>query len=550
MNNTDKPCLVQARQGFSVFYGGKYLYSQYDAQKAIKTLVSALEILPETLILCFSPVLCYGLDDLLAKISNDSFILAIESNKDLYDFSAEYRQKYQNNPKIAFVYIDENTNSLKKILDVCTIVDYRRCLPVEFSAGSSFCTDFYKKISRALTNEISQFWKNRITLIKMGRLYARNIFKNLSLLPLSKKIIKNSIDCPILVAGAGLSLEKIIEIIKEKPKAFFIIAVDSAIIPLLKNNITPDLIITIECQLANEQAFIGMIATHNKIPLISDLTARPHINNQFCANVSLFLSEYAKLNFLKRLFSSAFSPEKNQPLGSVGLTAIDIALQLRKNDLVPIFFTGLDFCYIVGKTHCKDAPHHRFLLNTTNRFHSLDNVTASFSYGVAPTQGKNGAVISTPILKNYAQMLCNLFAQKTNLFDISFDGLSVGPQCMTEREFCNVSSQLKNAKKQSFFETHSNNGAYAAVKKFYDQEEKALQRLKEIFTTGAGTSEEIEEILLDREYLYLHFPDGHKLRLDSDFLKRIRGEIDCFIKDIHFGQKNLEKIHPLIDCNT
>ena len=53
-------------------------------------------------------------------------------------------------------------------------------------------------------------------------------------------------------------------------------------------------------------------------------------------------------------------------------------------------------------------------------------------------------------------------------------------------------------------------------------------------------SAEIEKLLLSREYLYLHFPDGLKASLDLSFLKRVRAEIDFFIKDIAVGKSILE----------
>ncbi|MGL4987613.1 MAG: 6-hydroxymethylpterin diphosphokinase MptE-like protein, partial [Treponemataceae bacterium] len=154
--NSEKPCLVTARQGFSVLYKEKYLYSQYDPQKSIKAFVSSLSIAPDTLFLCFSPVLCYGLTELLEKISNNCFILAIESDNNLDNFSKEYQQKYYDNPNIKFLFLSENENFFQTIANACNIIDYRRCIPIDLCAGSNLQTIFYKKIAKTLTQEISQ----------------------------------------------------------------------------------------------------------------------------------------------------------------------------------------------------------------------------------------------------------------------------------------------------------------------------------------------------------------------------------------------------------
>ena len=84
-----------------------------------------------------------------------------------------------------------------------------------------------------------------------------------------------------------------------------------------------------------------------------------------------------------------------------------------------------------------------------------------------------------------------------------------------------------------------------AVRNFYEKEERALERLKNILSSGQNMSEaerrvEIEKLLASREYLYLHFPDGLKASLDVSFLKRVRAEIDFFIKDIAVGKSILK----------
>ena len=42
--------------------------------------------------------------------------------------------------------------------------------------------------------------------------------------------------------------------------------------------------------------------------------------------------------------------------------------------------------------------------------------------------------------------------------------------------------------------------------------------------------EKITQLVQDREYLYLHFPDGHKFAYTQSFLNRVRIEIDYYLK--------------------
>ena len=82
----EKPCLVEAKQGFSVSYKNKLLYSKYNPISPIEKSIDNLIIQDGTLVLAFSPVLGYGLDLLISKIQKNSFLFLIENDFSLYDF--------------------------------------------------------------------------------------------------------------------------------------------------------------------------------------------------------------------------------------------------------------------------------------------------------------------------------------------------------------------------------------------------------------------------------------------------------------------------------
>ena len=78
------------------------------------------------------------------------------------------------------------------------------------------------------------------------------------------------------------------------------------------------------------------------------------------------------------------------------------------------------------------------------------------------------------------------------------------------------------------------------VRDYLEAEEKALNRIKELLMYGKDVAscscsleEELQELISPREYLFLHFPDGYKCDTkDLSFLKRVRSQIDFFLKDI------------------
>ena len=406
----EKPCLVEAKQGFSVSYKNKLLYSKYNPISPIEKSIENLIIQDGTLVLAFSPVLGYGLDLLIRKIQKNSFLFLIENDFSLYDFSlscteSKIKNFDFNQSHICYKNL-QTQNDIYKIFNDKKFLDKiktcKRVIKINLSATFTEQVNFYQDTFNLFSNYIAQFWKNQITLVKLGKLFSKNIFLNLPQIVNSKKIILHSIEKPILVFGAGTSLDTtIIEFNKNKfsIKDFFIICVDSALKPLLEYNIKPDIVIAVESQLANEKAFIG---TKN-IPflLVSDLTSRPNINKYHNKYISFIFTEYWNSNFLEAIKNLSLPVHNFNPLGSVGLYAIELAIKIRK-DNSPIFFTGLDFAYTTDGTHCKNAPASFTKLTNSNRTNSQIKVDSSFKFGTYYFLKEKKKIISDKPLQYYA----------------------------------------------------------------------------------------------------------------------------------------------------
>ena len=106
--------------------------------------------------------------------------------------------------------------------------------------------------------------------------------------------------------------------------------------------------------------------------------------------------------------------------------------------------------------------------------------------------------------------------------------------------------QKKHDENKNFFEQQlaKNREDFSESQKitenFLKKEKESLVRLKELLVHGENVfpppspnlNEEIKSLLATRDYLYLHFPDSHKKNFsDLSFLKRVRTEIEFFLKD-------------------
>lgn len=607
-SGSEKPCLVPAGQGFSVMYKNRSLYSRYDPSKAVVQAVMAIDaqqqllpgtqqqllpgtqrkLLPSTLVICLSPCLWYGLPELTARLSTDCYVIGIELDNNLCELA-------KNNPlkmTIPPLLCGNESSLLPSLLSIPGFTTpsgftlpppgtFKRVRILTMSAGTQFYPDKYKWIANAAEQTVSQFWKNRLTLVKLGRLFSRNLFKNIARIPSSVPIQSkiNSVDKPVIVVGAGESAEKTARILSDKNRAslrssFYVLAVDAAL-PLLHSYcIVPDGIVAVESQFAIEQAYVGTKPMTSV--LFADTSSRPSVIRRAKRDVCFFSSAYTESYFYRDLLSRSILPYSIPPLGSVGLTASYIALLLRSSPEVPVFVTGLDFSFTQGTTHARGTPHVLTRLRTSTRVKQLLDYDSSFRPGAHEVCASSAAcsnnisysndcrMYTDTALEGYAFSFASVFSGTKNLFDVSSAGLPLGiPFCTLDEllrtcEFSNKQMAANSA--DGLVDQHTNQAQQECkqvhlpdknkIRIFYKNEKKALERIKELLVNGTNAAPnmsngkiiatendvraELNSLLSRREYLYLHFPDGYKCDVTNiSFLKRVRAEIDFFLKDIN-----------------
>ncbi|MCR4733741.1 MAG: DUF115 domain-containing protein [Treponema sp.] len=562
-----KPCLVNTPQGFSVSYKERLLYSKYAPEKSILRTIEGLNILPGTFILAASPLLFYGLNELLQKLPENSFIAACEFEEELYNFSSEvYNNQREPFPtdnlkkdsRFSFLTKAEIENLPYTICENGTAFldgkklpppgTFKRLLRIDFSAGTQFHNALYQDLEQTLRNSITTFWTNRLTLTKFGRKYSQNLFMNLKILPETCPIqaFLKSVEKEIILFGAGESSEEGIKLVKESYKSFYIICADTALIPLLKNNIIPDAVFLEEAQNVISKAFIHPLRHNKKIHYFAGITSIPQLSKMIEPDqISYFTSLYTKAAFLDDLEEKKLLPLINKPFGSVGLTALWYASQFRKDDSIPIYIYGLDFSYTSGKTHTRGAIAHTQRLCTMNRLNPAENYTAAYinAYKVS---GKNGKeVFTTKVLQNYSLIMNYLFQKEKNIFDSAKTGLE---SCFPGKSpnFCNKKvnneERASNCQKteKNINKTFGNRQTFSPelqekINSYFEKEGSELKLLRDILTAKVKLSpqeaaEQIKKIAAPREYLYLHFPDGQQFSMELSFLKRVRTSIDFFLK--------------------
>lgn len=543
--NNQKPCAVEkieTSQGFSVSYKEHILYSKYNPGKNIITLVEKLQLLPGSIILCCSPLLGYGMAELLQKFPENCLAILCEAEQALYDFSETEGCLKTTDGRVLNIPPEKLSELPIEIYNLAKCGLYKRVIRLDFSAGIQFNSDFYNRLFSACSDSLMTFWKNRITLTKFGRRYSKNLFENLHYLAKTKPVTDffGNIDKSIIVFGAGESTQDLINRLLSRYSPyngklpFYILCADTALQPLLKNGIRPDGVFIEEAQSVIMKAFIGTLKASDKSRIFAGLSSLPNlVHKAGVENTSFFFTEYAEGSFFNSLKQKAFMPPANLPFGSVGLTAVYYALKFRKNEDIPVYVAGLDFSYSIGLTHTKGALAHILRLIQANRIAPPENYAAAYGLGTEKISGKNGhMVITTPTLKSYAGMFQSYFSGTKNLFDAGESGIDLGlPSAEVD---CFVANAPRNDSKVCKAKGRGN-PYEKELSDFLAGERRALEELRDLLTghtelKGEELLEEIKKLAAPREYLYLHFADGFKFSLDQSFLNRIRVEIDYFLK--------------------
>lgn len=526
-NNIEKPCKVWSEQGFFVNYKNRSLYSRYNPQKAIVSIIEKTDILPGTLILAFSPLLPYGIKELSKKLAENCAVFCIEADPFLAEFSdnendiSSFKNFYRISPKEIY--------NLPKLLHKSPWAGkFKRVIRIDFSGGTAFNKDLYDNIHNAMILSIKQYWANRVTIQKFGHKWHKNLFENLSILDKTFPITDylTSIEKPIIVVGAGKSAEEAIPVIQKNPSAYFVLAVDTSFSLLKSNGITPDGIVLEEAQNAIREAFIGADKTDTVI--FAGLSSIPHpVKNmpQLC----YYATRFSETVFWDNLKQKLSLPYEMPPFGSVGLSAVKLALDFRHSDDIPVYVYGLDFSFAPGTSHARGTSAHKRGLRFSGKIKNLENYGCYSATSLSVTDKNGNQTYTLPVMKTYRDLFENTFYKEKNLWDCGSTGLKLGINKLLPQTFATtVSGQNKILKK-------SEADYFKNVKSFLKLEHEALIELRSLLSGEGELSEEqrklrIQNLAEPREYIYLHFPDGYQFKMDTSFLKRIRAEIDRYLK--------------------
>ncbi len=207
----------------------------------------------------------------------------------------------------------------------------------------------------------------------------------------------------VTVCAAGPSLEDFCASFKSS-KAGRIVSVDSALPVLIDNRIEPDLVVTVDCQVATYHHFL--LPRASSAPLVADLSVSPAV---FRASKSRIagLSDHPLHRLIAALGLDL--PYLDVRGGNVAQAAVDVAVRAGAGH---VSLVGADFSFPEGRTYARGSYIDRHFQSNTSRTTPL--ATKHYRFLVERPGVHSDPVLPTrrrqPILDHYARSMANYAA--------------------------------------------------------------------------------------------------------------------------------------------
>ncbi len=435
---------------------------------------------------------------------------------------------------------------------------FRRVRLVTLSGGYSLNARAYRSVVDYATQEIQRQWQNVLTEVQLGRRWMRNLLRNLPLILEARDAAALRTDRPVVVAAAGPSLEESIPLLRRVRDRVCVVAVDTAAAPLVAAGVRPDLVVTLDGQWANLQDFVGLpavdggavgggavdggtdcaagaesagtpggdrVATSGAGPspgpaVLGELATYPtalRVAGHGAPRRWLFSTDFAPLRIFDRMAKHGLRPCSMPPRGSVGITAVELALRMTESE---VLICGLDLAFDPVHTHARDSTIHRWHLRTSNRLDPLPAWRLAFRHNLLHREDKNAHHTgTTAVLLSYAAQLGELAKGDARLLDISPRGIPLGVRRVSPEQVEELlpaaGGEPAVATAGDCDPTGSTRGASLEdLSRFLARELELLARLKtaaRALLDGSPKTAEREaeyRTLLDEcDYAWLHFPD-------------------------------------------
>ncbi len=289
---------------------------------------------------------------------------------------------------------------------------------VKFLPSVRLNPKFYSSVEKLILDAVRMFVSGVFTSYEFSLMWIKNFLVNMRYFDKSVRLKVSEADV-VSVFGAGPSLD---HTDLKSYSSLPILAVDTALKPLLSRGVQPDLVFTADGQIFSLNDFKGVKPDGI---LVASVFSNPDIVRlwlQMGGEVEFFVPEGGS-DTVSAVSDWLFSVmevevEKLEAGGTVSSSAFHYAVKRFKPKV--LIFAGQDFAYTDLKTHSRGTPHLNFYTrHLSNRFVPLEKweTAIALKRGSIVADGFCGKVKTDFVLRNYARWFEESFK---NLMGVKF----------------------------------------------------------------------------------------------------------------------------------
>jgi len=322
-------------------------HSVYDPQREAEKFYRSYPIEKADFVLHFGWGLGYCGEILRNRIKPSARVLVFEPDEELFAFAlANFNNRFVlDDPRFQFVVGERVCQFFDDwILEGCQEAD--EFMWLVWPGAQQAHPELLKSVQEKFKVRLRDRAANLLTHFQNGVVYFQNAMNNFRYQtdPDAGLLFDRFKNVPLVIVSAGPSLDRNVRELRGFEDRCFIMAVDTALRPLLAGGITPHAVVIADPTELNAQHIVG--AVPDSVYLIAeqavDPSAMPAANRRFLYGVGLFPDPLC----------AEFGFEKSplQVWGSVSTAALDLAYKMGAN---PIIFIGQDFSYAWNRDYAR-----------------------------------------------------------------------------------------------------------------------------------------------------------------------------------------------------
>lgn len=352
------------------------LHSKYDPQKEAARFISKFNLSEKNIVFILGFALGYHIKEILKQARLQTFII-IEPNIEIFKLALT-SQDFSNLlsfPNLELIIAEDNTSSLFNNLSRFISLDNMNKIQIiEHSQSISLYPDYYEEVISIIKNIINMNMCNLAAFVSYGKIWQENILQNFFEIinnPPVDSLFDQFSNIPAIIISAGPSLSKNIKHLSQAKGKALLISVDTALKPLLQEEIVPDIVVSVDAQEANLRHFQG-ISTQDTA-LLADATTYYQILRSFQGKKFITCDENSIMSWLYNyiyfplLRSSKISILRGG--GSVATVAFDFAKKIGAD---PVIFVGQDLCFSNNGVYAQGTSYQESWINALNKFNTLE----------------------------------------------------------------------------------------------------------------------------------------------------------------------------------